>query len=67
MNPNGGIGTITIDTRDRLYLAGVRGSSVRGGVRGEVVLLCSDDRSERFRSLPLFPPDSTLPHAGVTL
>jgi len=67
MKPNGGIGTITMDTRDRLYLAGLRGSSVRGGVRGEVVLLCSDDRGERFRSLPLFPPDSTLPHAGVTL
>ena len=64
---NGGIATITVDRFDRLYVAGLRGTPNRGGVHGSVVMLRSDDGGKQFRTLPLFPPDSSLPHGGVTL
>lgn len=60
-------GTLSIDSDDRLFLVAIRGESVVGGVKGDVVLLVSDDRGRQFDELHVFSADQHLPHTGASL
>jgi len=60
-------GTLSIDSDDRLYLIAIRGDSVVGGVKGDVVLFVSEDRGRQFEELHVFSADPKLPHTGASL
>lgn len=60
-------GSLTIDSKDRLYVALTIGSRITGGINGNVILLYSSDRGKTFRCLEVFPPDARLPHTGLSL
>lgn len=60
-------GSLSIDLQDRVYIGLTRGVRVVGGISGDVILLYSVDRGRRFRHLAVFPPDSRLPHTGLSL
>jgi hypothetical protein len=60
-------GTLTIDSGDRLFLIAIRGESMVGGVKGDVVLFHSGDYGKRFEEVRLFAPDERLPHTGPSL
>jgi hypothetical protein len=58
---NGYMASLTIDSSDRIYLAGLG----TGAASGQVVVLYSTDKGESFRLLSAFPRDPRLPHAGL--
>lgn len=60
-------GSLSIDSRDRIYIALTRGMRVVGGISGDVILLYSVDSGRSFRHLVVFPPDVRLPHTGLSL
>ena len=60
-------GSLSIDSQDRIYVALTRGSRVTGGIKGDVVLLCSADLGKSFGYLKVFPRDGRLPHTGLSL
>jgi len=62
-----GIGPITIDSNDRIYVPALVGEQVRAGTMGDVVVLCSEDRGKTFRTVKIFPPDGKLPHRGLNI
>ena len=60
-------GSLTIDSKDRLYVALTLGSRMTGGINGKVILLYSSDQGRSFRCLEVFLPDARHPHTGLSL
>ena len=60
-------GSLTIDSRDGIYVAVTLGPTVVGGSKGHVAVLYSADRGRSFQCLDVFPPDPELPHTGLTM
>jgi len=60
-------GTLSIDSDDRLFLIAIRGQSVVGGVKGDVVLFVSEDGGQQFAEVHVLSADQKLPHTGANL
>ena len=60
-------GSLSIDSRDGIYLAVTLGPTVAGGIKGTVAMLYSADRGKSFRCLDVLPPDPKLPHTGLSM
>ena len=60
-------GSLSIDSRDGIYVAVTLGTTVVGGIRGHIAMLYSADRGKSFQCLEVFPPDSQLPHTGLSM